>query len=219
MPSAEGVQRHPATTPGGHSRSGEAIVRRRAPVTSSDSELIERCLAGETDAFGVLVERYQDRLFNTLLRSAGSPEAASEIAQQAFVRAFHKLESFQGRSAFYSWLFRIAMNALISSKRRERRQGASLDRVRETSGEEPLDNRRESLPSHQMELSEDQRLVRRALDELSEEYRTCLVLKEIEGLKYEEIADIVGCPVGTVRSRIHRARHELREKLERLLQR
>ena len=182
-------------------------------VNIHDTELIEACLAGKTDAFGQLVVRHQDRLYNTLAKVLGSADDARDVAQEAFVHAFQKLHTFRGNSAFYSWLFRIAMNAAISKKRKTRRMTASVDLAREKSGEEPVDFHPESQPSHAIELSERRQLVQEALGQLSEEFRTVLVLKEMEGLKYEEIAEIVGCPVGTVRSRIHRARSEMREKL------
>ncbi|MGH7199490.1 MAG: sigma-70 family RNA polymerase sigma factor [Planctomycetaceae bacterium] len=186
-------------------------------VNTDDQQLIEASLAGRTEAFGSLVVRYQDRLYNSLVSMLGSPEEARDVAQDAFVKAFQKLGSFRGDSAFYSWLFRIAMNAAVSRKRKSRRVTASVDAAREQSGREPIDGRADNEPSHDLETSERCDRVRWALEQLSEEYRTVLVLKEMEGLKYEEIADIVGCPIGTVRSRIHRARAELRERLKPML--
>ncbi|MGE3314581.1 MAG: sigma-70 family RNA polymerase sigma factor [Planctomycetaceae bacterium] len=185
-------------------------------MSNDDRELIQECLAGRTEAFGRLVVRYQDRLFGSLLRILDSHDDARDVAQEAFVLAYQKLASFKGNSAFYSWLFRIAMNAAVSHRRRSGRQMASVDQAREQSGSDPVDGHPESRPAHALELAERQALVNRALQEVSEEFRTVLVLKEIEDLSYEEIAEIVGIPIGTVRSRIHRARSELREKLDRL---
>lgn len=182
-------------------------------MNTHDTELIDAFLDGNTDAFGQLVVRHQDRLYNTLVKVLGSADDARDVAQEAFVHAFQKLHTFRGNSAFYSWLFRIAMNAAISEKRKTKRMAASVDSAREQSGTEPVDFHPDSQPSHSMELSERQQLVQTALSQLSEEFRTVLVLKEMEGMKYEEIADVIGCPVGTVRSRIHRARSEMREKL------
>jgi RNA polymerase sigma-70 factor (ECF subfamily) len=186
-------------------------------VTPPDEHLIAECLSGRPDAFGELVVRYQDRLYHTLVGMLGSADEAQDAAQDAFIHAFSRLDTFRGQSAFYSWLFRIAVNAAVSRKRKSRRAGASLDAAREQTGMEPVDGHASSEPSYAMEVSENQLLVCRALGELSDEFRTVLVLKEMEDLKYEEIAEIVGCPVGTVRSRIHRARAELREKLRILL--
>jgi RNA polymerase sigma-70 factor (ECF subfamily) len=182
-------------------------------VNESDQELIDECLAGRTEAFDSLVVRHQDRLYNTLVAVLGSADDARDITQDAFVHAFEKLSTYRGQAAFYSWLFRIALNAAISQKRKSRRMSASIDATREQSGLEPSDLRADAEPSYALEVSERQALVRTALGQISEEYRTALVLKEMEGLKYEEIAEIVGCPVGTVRSRIHRARSELRTRL------
>ena len=185
--------------------------------TTPDQSLIEDCLAGRRDAFGQLVDRYQNRLFHSLLHLLGSSEDAQDAAQDAFVQAFEKLASFRGQSQFYSWLFRIAFNLAVSSKRKSRRMTVSLEARREASGLEPPDVNPATEPSYAMDVSDRQRLVQQALAELSAEFRTALVLKEMDGMSYEEIADIVDVPLGTVRSRIHRARVELRDKLSVLL--
>lgn len=197
--------------------SAASRVEAAYPVSAEDQELIAECLAGDTEAFGALVVRYQDRLYNTLVNVLGSAEEARDVAQDAFVHAFQKLQSFRGRAAFYSWLFRIAFNAAISRKRKVRRPSGSVDASREGGGVDPPDLRSDIEPSFPLEQAERQALVRKALAEISEEFRTALVLKEMDGLKYEEIAEIMNCPIGTVRSRIHRARTELRGKLESLL--
>ena len=188
-------------------------------VSTQDAAAISRCLAGDADAFGDLVTRHQDRLFGTLVQILGSFEDARDVGQDAFVLAFQKLDTFRGDSAFYSWLFRIAYNTAISRKRKDRRTAnhASLETARENTGAEPQDSRPTTDPTYTLQSEERQTIVRQALDELAEEYRTVLVLKEMEGLRYDEIAEIVDCPIGTVRSRIHRARHEMREKLSRVL--
>ena len=183
----------------------------------SDQTLIDHCLAGRREAFGQLVERYQNRLFHSLLHLLGSAEDAQDAAQEAFVNAFEKLGSFRGQSQFYSWLFRIAYNTAVSSKRKSGRMSVSLEARRDASGLEPSDGNPTSEPSYAMDVSDRQRLVQQALSELGEEFRTAVVLKEMDGMSYEEIADIVKVPLGTVRSRIHRARLELREKLSVLL--
>ena len=186
-------------------------------MTSDDRALIDRSLAGETDAYGRLVLRYQDRLYGTLVHLLGSTQDAYDVAQETFLLAWQNLATFRGDSAFYSWLFRIAHNAAISFRRRHRRVARSLDRGAELLGEEPVDPRPANDPANGMVTDERRRIVQAALAELPEEYRTVLVLKEMDGLRYEEIADVIGCPVGTVRSRIHRARSELRNKLVRAL--
>lgn len=199
--------------PNNGNSAGGGDVSNSTTVNSDDQQLIAECLSGRNEAFGELVLRYQDRLFHSLLYVTGATDQAQDVTQEAFVHAFTKLSTFRGESAFYSWLFRIAMNAAVSRKRRDRRMSASLDAARENAGHEPTDAHPFSEPSYPVEVSERQALVRAALAELSEEYRTVLVLKEMEDMRYEEIAEIVGCPIGTVRSRIHRARSELRDKL------
>lgn len=184
---------------------------------TSDQELIQRCLSGQRDCYGLLVERYQHRLYHALVHILGSSADAQDIAQDAFIQALEKLSTFRGQSAFYSWLFRIAMNGAVSFRRKTRRMSTSVDAVREQTGIEPADPRPSSEPTHALDVSERQRLVRQALGELPEEFRTVLVLKEMDGMPYEQIAEICECPVGTVRSRLHRARLELRGKLTVLL--
>jgi len=183
-----------------------------------DQQLIETCLAGDSSAFGALVLRYQDRLYGSILMMVSSPEDARDLTQEAFVHAFRRLDSFRGDSAFYTWLFRIAINATISFRRRmARRKTTSIETAREVMGEEPRDVRPDAAPSSRIEIQEQQQLVRSALAELSEEFRQAIVLTELEGLSYEDAAAMAGCPIGTIRSRIHRARNELREKLRLLL--
>jgi RNA polymerase sigma-70 factor (ECF subfamily) len=172
--------------------------------------LVEAALAGDRDAFGKLVTRYQDRLYNTLLRVVGTHEDAADAAQDAFVQAYTKLDSFRGASRFYTWLYRIAMNVALS-RRRRRRPTASIDHAKEAAGEEPADV---AEGPEDMVLSQERiEHVQSALGGLGDEHRTILVLREIEGCAYEEIAEILDLPVGTVRSRIFRARVQLKERL------
>jgi RNA polymerase sigma-70 factor (ECF subfamily) len=185
---------------------------------ADDQQLIQQCLAGQTEAFGQLVLRYQDRLFHAILLMVGSQDDARDLAQEAFIHAFRRLDSFRGDSAFYTWLFRIAVNATISFRRKAARQRAtSVESARENTGQEPSDQRTDVSPSFHMEVSEQQALVQRALNELSDEFRMALVLTEIEGRSYEEAAELCDCPIGTIRSRVHRARAELKERLRVML--
>lgn len=182
-------------------------------MNADDSALIQRSRDGDPRAFEGLVRRYQDRLYGSLVHLLGSTHDALDVAQETFLLAYQNLSSFRGNSAFYSWLFRIAYNAAISYRRRQKRPLPSLDLAREQNGFDPRDHRSAVDPAHDMIAEERRQLVHSALAELADEFREVLVLKELEGLPYEEIAEIVGCPIGTVRSRIHRARSELREKL------
>jgi RNA polymerase sigma-70 factor, ECF subfamily len=177
---------------------------------NDDTQLIDETLAGQSAAFGQLVTKYQDRLYNTLAHVTGSLEEAADVVQDAFVQAFLKLRTFQKQSAFYTWLYRIAFNVAISRKRR-RRPTMSLDGQYEQTGWEPMAV--EESPSHALESDERVKQVRAALDTLSEEFRTVVVLREIDGYCYETISEMLDLPIGTVRSRLHRARLELREHL------
>jgi len=188
-------------------------------VTSDDSRLIESALAGNSEAFGQLVLKHQDRLYSTLVHMLGSVHDARDVGQEAFLLAYQKLGSFRREASFYSWLFRIAYNAAASSRRKKRAVRQSLDAHKDRAGVEPADSNPSNDPAQHLQTEDSQRQVRDALDGLGPEYRDAIVLKEIEGLRYEEIAELLECPIGTVRSRIHRARQLLREKLARVVER
>jgi RNA polymerase sigma-70 factor (ECF subfamily) len=177
---------------------------------SDDAPLIAATLAGDTAAFGRLVGVYQDRLYNSLLRVLGSPEDARDLVQDAFVQAFVKLESFRGTSAFYTWLYRIAFNLAISHTRRNHKM-VSLDGVKTDWGSEPMDGH--AAPDADVLRREQVELVHAGLAALSLDYRQVLVLREIDGCSYEQIAEILELPIGTVRSRLFRARLQLRDHL------
>lgn len=183
-------------------------------MSTDDHQLIQQCLNGDPNAFGTLVERYQDRLYSTVYRLLNNAEDAQDVVQEAFVHAYQSLYNFKGSSQFFTWLYRIAINTAISHKRK-RRIVISIDAAR--NGEpspEPEDGSELTRPSHALELEEEAQRVQRALAQLSPEHRAVLVLKDMEGQKYEEMAEILEVPVGTIRSRLHRARIEMREILE-----
>ncbi len=181
---------------------------------NEDVELIDACLCGDSASFGQLVRKYQDRLFNTLCHIVGSREEAEDVAQEAFVQAFVKLATFKRNSAFYTWLYRIAFNTAISRGRRKRPE-VSVDAAREAMGEEPMDTTEDA--GERVLRRERAVQIRQALTELSDEHRAILVLREMEGLCYDEIAHVLELPVGTVRSRLHRARGQMREQLQEVL--
>lgn len=185
-------------------------VQTSEPSLSDDASLIAATLAGDNAAFGRLVHLYQDRLYNSLRRVTGSAEDAGDIVQDALVQAYVKLDSFRGSSAFYTWLYRIAFNLAMSHARREHKV-ASLDGMKASLGNEPVDG--QPMPEANIERREQVEMVHAALAELSTEYRTILVLREIDGCRYDEIAEILELPVGTVRSRLFRARMQLRDHL------
>lgn len=193
-------------------------------VTSDDSRLIQATLAGNKDAFGELVLRYQDRLYRSLVHMLGSFHDASDVTQDAFLLAYQKLNSFRQDSSFYAWLFRIAYNSAINSRRKLKMRTVSLNGNQHHSDcdgadFQPQDDHSFRDPADSLQTSETIQSVQDALHQLPPEYRDALILKEIEGFRYEEIAEMLSCPVGTVRSRIHRARQMLRERLARVLER
>lgn len=176
----------------------------------SDHQLIRQTLDGDTEAFGYLVQKYQDRLFNGIVIVMRNPQEAEDVVQEAFVLAYTKLISFRGHSAFFTWLYRIAYNLAISRLRRQKKH-LSLERQRETNGLDLSDT--EVSPSANIEHQEQMAQLEQAMGRLTEEHRSILVLREIEGMDYEAIAEILDLPIGTVRSRLHRARDQLKEKL------
>jgi RNA polymerase sigma-70 factor (ECF subfamily) len=187
-------------------------------VSADDHRLIAECLRGNSAAFGVLVRRYQDRLYNTVFRLVGNAEDAQDVVQEAFLNAYQSLEGFKGDSLFFTWLYRIAVNSAISFKRK-RRVVIPIDAARGgepgvPQGVEPPDPSELSRPGHALEQQEQERRIQRALSRLSPEHRAVLILKDMEGQKYEAMAEVLQVPIGTIRSRLHRARLELRELLE-----
>ena len=197
----------------GNFRGGRRVLNSERAV-NDDAQWIEQALAGQTAAFGQLVRKYQDRLYNTLLHVVGNAEDARDIVQDALVQAFLKLDTFRQDSTFYTWLYRIGFN-VAATHRRLRKSMASVDQIRDDCGADPADQG--DGPSEQAERRECVRQVHAALAELNDEYRAILVLREIDGCCYETIAEVLDLPVGTVRSRLHRARIQLREQLKETL--
>lgn len=193
-------------------------------MNHEDRRLIRQAVAGDTAAFGELVRRYQDRLYNIAYRVVGNPDDAADVVQDAFVNAYQALPSFKGDSEFFTWLYRIAFNTAISQKRK-RRPTLSLDRTdgdgRNDGGDrsgggtgyDPPDVAQDAAPDATLSRAEDERVLAAAIAKLSDEHRAVLVLKDIDGEKYEDIAAALGIPIGTVRSRLHRARLELRQMI------
>ncbi len=182
-----------------------------------DHQLVELCRNGDDTAFDVLVLRHQDRLFHSLVSMLKSREDALDIAQSALLQAHRKLDTFRGDSAFYSWLYRIAMNLALSWLRKQKSGSVSIDALHDESGFEVVSEDRDSQPLASLLREEHRRVVRETLAELPDEFRTVLVMKEFEGLRYDEIASLTEVPIGTVRSRIHRGRGELAQRLKRKL--
>jgi len=184
-------------------------------VNHDDAQAIAEVLRGNAEAYEPLVLKYQDRLFNSLMQVARSREEAEDVAQEAFVQAYVKLDTFQQHSTFYTWLYRIAFNLALSRRRRKRLE-VSVEHTKEAAGLEPTDPG--EAPEEQLNRSERQAQVHAALGRLSEEHRAILVLREMEGFPYETISEMLDLPVGTVRSRLHRARSQLRDELMEILE-
>lgn len=183
-------------------------------LSTEEDQLIQQALAGRSEAYGQLVERYQDRLFSAMLHVVGSPDEAEDVVQDSFVQAYVKLNTFQGNSRFFTWLYRIAFNNALS-RRRRRRSDMSIEQSRETSGGEPED--RHEAPDEPMLRDERIAMVKAAMQRLSEEHRSILVLREMQDMAYEDIAEILNINIGTVRSRLSRARNQLHEALKEMM--
>lgn len=190
-------------------------------VTFEDAVLVRQVQAGEVHAFTELVRKYQDRVYNACRRICGDAEDAADMTQEAFMRAFESLEDFRGKSAFFTWIFRIAVNLAISHRRKARtRSTVSLDDAGPRDADDAAGlarivpdvaapNPADAVPRAEMHAE-----VARALGALEPDHRAVLVLRDVEGLDYQEIADVLELPVGTVKSRIYRARLALRARLE-----
>lgn len=192
-------------------------------VLNDDLQLVSRAQGRDAEAFQTLVLRYQDRVFNTAFRLTGDRSHAEDLTQEVFLKAFKALRKFKGRSSFSTWLYRITVNAATS----EWRRAAALKRGKEVAfpsaaGDggggtwEPAAS--DGDPREAAERGERALLVQGAIEALEEDYRVVIVLRDIEGFSYEEIAEIIECPIGTVRSRLHRARCDLKDKLKALLE-
>ena len=188
-----------------------------------DGELVGQCRQGDMQAFSVLVERYQDRLFNTTYRLCGNYQDACELTQEAFLRALRSISKFRGEAKFYTWLFRIAVNLVRSHQRRAgRRRVSSLDSgdgtMAAASQAASLLGNNGANPAERAMQAERNGKVIAGLGQLAQEYRTAIVLRDVEGLDYQQMAEILNVPVGTVKSRVHRGRLALRELLSELVE-
>lgn len=185
-----------------------------------DQLLVERVQRGDKQAFGLLVSKYQRKLARLLSRLIRDPAEVEDVAQETFIKAYRALPSFRGDSAFYTWLYRIGINTaknyLVSQGRRAPTT-TEFDSEEAETFEEGDQLRDINTPERLLMTKQIGDTVNRAMDALPEELRTAIVLREIEGLSYDEIATIMECPIGTVRSRIFRAREAISEKLKPLL--
>jgi RNA polymerase sigma-70 factor (ECF subfamily) len=185
----------------------------------TDQELVRRVQAGDQSAFNLLVLKYQHRVLKLVGRFVNDPTEAEDVAQEAFLKAYRALASFRGDSAFYTWLYRIAINtaknALVSHRRRP--VDFDLDLQDPDQYERQGKLKEADTPEGVLLTDEIRAVVEEAMEQLPEDLRTAIVLREVEGLSYEEIAAAMDCPVGTVRSRIFRAREAIDRALKPLL--
>jgi RNA polymerase sigma-70 factor (ECF subfamily) len=181
------------------------------PPEIDERALIQRCIAGDATAFEPLVEKYRQRVWRLAYQVLHDREEAWDVAQEAFVRAFHSLPSFRGQSAFYTWLFRITVNVATDRHRQRGAQARAFGPERVTEEEwarttpDPGGG-----PEQQAARKEQRERIRSALDALPPKARTIIMLSDVEGLSYREIAEVLNCPIGTVMSRLHNARKRLK---------
>jgi RNA polymerase sigma-70 factor (ECF subfamily) len=184
-------------------------------VELSDWELVRKCQAGEMSSFQELASRYHQKVYMVILGLLRNRDDALDVAQETFFRAYRKINSFQGGSSFYTWIYRIAVNLAIDAQRRQKRNPLDLRESMDTLLEAQDETARDPFADvHDKELREN--LVK-AINDLTPEHKAVIVLRTIDGLSYKDIGEILGCSEGTVMSRLHYARKKLQEKLSAFL--
>ncbi|WP_299592017.1 RNA polymerase sigma factor RpoE [uncultured Microbulbifer sp.] len=180
-------------------------------ASPSDRQLVERVQKGDKRAFDLLVLKYQHKIMAVVSRYINDHAEVHDVVQEAFIKAYRALGNFRGESAFYTWMYRIAINTaknhLVSRSRRPPSSDVDLEDAEYYSGADLL--RDNETPENQLFRDQLEATVHRAIRDLPEDLRSAVTLREMEGLSYEEIAEVMGCPVGTVRSRIFRAREAI----------
>jgi RNA polymerase sigma-70 factor (ECF subfamily) len=186
---------------------------------ASDKKLVERVQKGDKVAFDLLVLKYQHKIVNLVMRYVRDPELALDIAQEAFIKAYRALPRFRGDSAFYTWMYRIAVNTAKNHLAAQRRRPMDVELDLQDPEQYDLHAKlKETDTPEGVALSNElQETVERAIAALPEDLRTAIILRELEGMSYEEIAETMECPVGTVRSRIFRARDAIGKKIGSLI--
>lgn len=197
---------------GGQARMGEREI---------DQALVERVQQGDKRAFDMLVLKYQHRIIKLIARFVRDSDDVQDVAQEAFIKAYRALKNFRGDSAFYTWMYRIAINTaknhLVSAKRRATDSALDASEAEQYEGADWL--KEYATPEKEMLAEEIKRVVNNTISELPDDLKEAITLREMEGLSYEDIAEVMACPIGTVRSRIFRAREAVDKQLKPLLDR
>ncbi len=203
----------------------DRVYLRAANINIDDSVLVQQSQVGDATAMERLILKYQNRIYNVILKMCGNPDDAAELAQEAFVKVIENIDKFQGKSSFYTWLFRIAVNLTLNHCQRSSRTAArSLD-AEETEPDgttsqtlrDCLSDERALDPAAVAQSRELCELAKKCLLQLEEPQRAVVVLRDIEGMDYAQIAEVLNIEIGTVRSRLSRARSSLRDILEAMI--
>ena len=191
----------------------KALIRKSVP---DELKAVQLCKKGDAGAFNVLVLRYQDRVFNMLFRMTGDRQLANDLAQETFIKAYKAIGGFRVGSSFYTWIYRIAVNTAYSYMRKEKAQKRVNTVALEDNplGRDGVASKKKNNPVQILERSELEMKVQQYISELDNTLRSVVILRDIEGMEYQVIAEILDIPIGTVKSRLHRGRMELREKLK-----
>jgi len=189
-----------------------------AQVDVSELDLVKRCQAGQTEAFDELVTRYRTRVFAMIYNMVHNEQDAWDLAQESFVKAWKSIKRFRGRSSFYTWIYRIVMNVTIDWLRKKQVKGAGAEfddsvQLREIDPASKTVPKADPLPHERMERSEVRVRIDNAIAQLSPDHRAVILMKEIEEMQYHEIAETLGCSIGTVMSRLFYARKKLQNSL------
>ena len=190
-----------------------------AQVDVSELDLVKQCQAGNTEAFDQLVTRYRTRVFAMIYNMVHNEQDAWDLAQDSFVKAWKSIKSFRGRSSFYTWIYRIVMNVTIDWLRKKQVKGAGVEfddaiQLREVNPASRTLPKADPAPSERMERSEVRAKIDNAIAQLSPEHRAVILMKETEDMQYHEIAEALGCSIGTVMSRLFYARKKLQNLLK-----
>ena len=184
----------------------------------SEPDLVKKCQAGDTEAFDQLVTQYRTRVFAMVYNMVHNEQDAWDLAQESFVKAWKSIGRFRGQSTFYTWIYRIVMNVTIDWLRKKQVKGAGAEfndaiELREIDPAAKTAPKADPLPYQQMEQSEIRERIDQAIAQLTPEHRAVILMKEIEGMQYHEIAETLGCSIGTVMSRLFYARKRLQNML------